>query len=418
MQLPLKSPFLLHETHRCWTGVIPFSKSMVCAFCIRPISSTVSICFAGRRNIDQLAWRARTGVSGLLSLRTWITLSRCSNINRGNEAEILNSESGIFLLNLMPGHSVVADANNSPTIYLVQSKNRSPRVEIASFRHTDHPLAGTLLRHLAHEITREANQSKLKVVVVTDAELSDEAKAALAELGFLPDVNAWWKISVAGLISRDELVAEIRSADIPASLKERLVGAIYVTPNADDEYAVARLENLFSPAKLISSVAPCYVVSIRQSWAAHFFDIPIGGQTLMDLNERLHLGIEGAYYCSAHNTHVTAPGRVLWYVSGKGSMSIKACSHLEERTIGKPKELFAQYRHLGVYAWKHVLETTDGNLDHPLMALRFSRTERFARPITLAELQQMDIPQPQNPRRITAEQFASNLQTGDESLKI
>jgi GNAT superfamily N-acetyltransferase/predicted nucleic acid-binding protein len=308
--------------------------------------------------------------------------------------------------------SVVADANNSPTIYLVQSKNGSPRVEIASFRHTDHPLAGTLLRHLAHEITREANQSKLKVVVVTDAELSDEAKAALAELGFLPDVNAWWKISVAGLISRDELVAEIRSADIPASLKERLVGAIYVTPNADDESAVARLENLFSPAKLISSVAPCYVVSIRQSWAAHFFDIPVGGQTLMDLNERLHLGIEGAYYCSAHNTHVTAPGRVLWYVSGKGSMSIKACSHLEERTIGKPKELFAQYRHLGVYAWKHVLETTDGNLDHPLMAFRFTRTERFARPITLAELQQMDIPQPQNPRRITAEQFAAIYKRG------
>jgi hypothetical protein len=228
----------------------------------------------------------------------------------------------------------------------------------------------------------------------------------------LPDVNAWWKISVAGLISRDELVAEIRSADIPASLKERLVGAIYVTPNADDESAVARLENLFSPAKLISSVAPCYVVSIRQSWAAHFFDIPVGGQTLMDLNERLHLGIEGAYYCSAHNTHVTAPGRVLWYVSGKGSMSIKACSHLEERTIGKPKELFAQYRHLGVYAWKHVLETTDGNLDHPLMAFRFSRTERFARPITLAELQQMDIPQPQNPRRITAEQFAAIYKRG------
>ncbi len=86
-------------------------------------------------------------------------------------------------------------------------------------------------------------------------------------------------------------------------------------------------------------------------------------------------------------------------------MSIKACSHLEERIIGKPKELYAKYRHLGVYAWKHVLETADGNLDHPVMGFRFSRTERFARPITLNELQQMGVPQPQNPRRITAEQF-------------
>jgi hypothetical protein len=93
-------------------------------------------------------------------------------------------------------------------------------------------------------------------------------------------------------------------------------------------------------------------------------------------------------------------------------MSIKACSHLEERIVGTPKELYARFRHLGVYTWQHVLETVDGNIDHPLMAFRFSGTERFARPITLAELQRMDIPQPQNPRRITGEQFAAIYQLG------
>jgi hypothetical protein len=243
-------------------------------------------------------------------------------------------------------------------------------------------------------------------------EPSDEAMAALTELGFLPDGNAWWKISVRGLITREELVSEIRQAEIPTSLKERLVGAVFVAPNADNEEVRARLENLFSPVKLISPVTPCYIVSIRQSWAAHFFDIPAGGQTLMDLNERLHLGIEGAYYCSANNTYVNAPGRVLWYVSGKGSMSVKACSHLEERVIEPPKELYARFRHLGVYAWKHVFEAADRKLDHPLMAFRFSRTERFVRPVTLAELQQMGIPQPQNPRRITDEQFAAIYRLG------
>ena len=308
--------------------------------------------------------------------------------------------------------SVVADAQKSATVYLVYSKKDSPCLEIALFRHTDHPLAGTLLRHLVHEISRQASNSKLKVMTVTDTELSDEAMAALTELGFLPDENVWWKISVRGLITRDELVSEIRQAEIPTSLKERLVGAVFVAPNADNEVIRARLENLFSPVKLISPVTPCYVVSIRQSWAAHFFDIPAGGQTLMDLNEKLHLGIEGAYYCSANNTHVNAPGRVLWYVSGKGAMSIKACSHLEERIIGPPKELYARFRHLGVYAWKHVFETADGKLDHPLIAFRFSRTERFVRPVKLAELQQMGIPQPQNPRRITDEQFGAIYRLG------
>ena len=174
-------------------------------------------------------------------------------------------------------------------------------------------------------------------------------------LAFLPDVNAWWKISVPGLISKDELVVRNTSVGY-SSIPQRAARW------RDLHHAECGQTNLPLRAWKIYSVRPnwrrsaatCYVVSIRQSWAAHFFDIPVGGQTLMDLNDRLHLGIEGAYYCSARRrtTHVTAPGRVLWYVSGKGSMSIKACSHLEERTIGKPKELFAHYRHLGVYAWK------------------------------------------------------------------
>jgi GNAT superfamily N-acetyltransferase len=307
---------------------------------------------------------------------------------------------------------VVVDGSKSPTIYLVHSINNLSRLEIPVLRHTDHPLAGTLLRHLIHEMSRETSVGKHKVILVTDRELSNEAITALTELGFVADSDAWWKMSVKGIVTRDELVSEIRSAAIPLSLKERFVGANFVAGGAEDELTAVRLEHLFSPAKLTSSVVPCYVVSIRQSWAAHFFDIPVGGQTLIDLNEKLHLGIEGAYYCSAHNTHVTAPGRLLWYVSGKSSMSIKACSHLEERIVRTPKELYAQFRHLGIYAWKHVLETADGKLDHPLMAFRFSRTERFVRPVTLAELKQMDIPQPQNPRRITSEQFAAIYRLG------
>jgi GNAT superfamily N-acetyltransferase len=307
---------------------------------------------------------------------------------------------------------VVVDGNKSPTVYLVLSTNNLSHLEIPVLRHTDHPLAGTLLRHLIHEMSRETNVGKHKVISVTDRELSDEAITALTELGFVPDSNAWWKMSVTGIVTRDELVSEIRGADIPLSLKERFVGANFIVGGVEDESTAARLEHLFSPVKLASAIVPCYVVSIWQSWAAHFFDIPEGGQTLMDLNEKLHLGIEGAYYCSVLNKHVSAPGRILWYVSGKGSMSIKACSHLEERVVGLPKELFARFRHLGIFDWKHVLEAAGGKLDHPLMAFRFSRTERFVRPITLAELQQMDVPQPQNPRRITGEQFAAIYRLG------
>lgn len=307
---------------------------------------------------------------------------------------------------------VVTEGGKTPVVYFVHSARNVTRLEIPLLRHANHPLAGTLLRHLVHEITREAGSNEHKIISVTECELSDDAIAALVELGFVPDSDAWWKISINGLLTRKELASAIQQADVPLSLKERLAGAIVVADDASSESGAMRLEHLFHPVKISSSDLPCYVVSIKQSWAEHFFDIPVGGQTLMDLKEKLHLGIEGAYYCSAHNKHVAAPGRILWYVSGKDSMCIKACSHLEERFIETPKQLFSRFRHLGVYAWKHVLETVDGNPDHPLMAFRFSKTERFQRPVTLAELKHLEIPMPQNPRRISNEQFATIYKLG------
>ena len=308
--------------------------------------------------------------------------------------------------------TVAADGNTSPTIYIVHSSETSTQLEIPLLRHSDHPLAGTLLRHLIHEIVRDAGSDQHKIIHVTDQVLSDESIAALDELGFVPDSGAWWKISISGLVSRQELARAIQHINVPLSLKERLTGAITVADVTENGAGVMRLEHLFHPAKIESPELPCYIVSIRQSWAEHFFDIPVGGQTLMDLKERLHLGIEGAYYCSANNKHVMAPGRILWYVSGKESMCIKACSHLEERLIDTPKHVFSRFRHLGVYSWKHVLETVQGNLDDLLMAFRFSKTERFRRPVTLAELKGMKIPQPQNPRQISSDQFAAIYKLG------
>ena len=44
-----------------------------------------------------------------------------------------------------------------------------------------------------------------------------------------------------------------------------------------------------------------------------------------------------------------------------GSMTIKACSHLQEVVSSTPKQLFAKFRHLGVFGWKHVLAAAGGN---------------------------------------------------------
>jgi len=310
---------------------------------------------------------------------------------------------------------LIIDNSQNIAVYLVRGVAQPGLMEIPVVRHSDHPLAGTLLRHALHEIGLYPREGTLQINSVTEPELSDVAKGALMELGFIASENAWLKVSKRGVLSRETFLSQLNDAGLPDCIKDQITRLELAPQSVWDQGCRSKIELLFSPVKIVSSETPCFIVSIRPDWAAHFFDIPVGGQILMDLNEKLHLGIEGAYYCSSKNKHIEAPGRVLWYVSkgpsGSGSMAVKACSSLEERVIGTPKELFARFRHLGVYAWKHVLETA-GAKEKTLMAFRFTRTERFLQEVPLSTLQKLEIPQPQNPRHITEEQFAAIYRIG------
>ena len=309
---------------------------------------------------------------------------------------------------------LITDDSEAPAVFAVQGNGAANHLDLPILRHSDHPLAGTLLRHLLHGLVCNGNNGELRTVAVSDSELTDVAKAALEELGFVTDRASWWKLSLNGVVPSGALAAFVGEASLPEPIRVHLSNPEVLNPAVFDSHHTARLEHLFSPVKIVSPETPCFVVSIRPDWAAHFFDVP-GSQILMDLKEKLHLGIEGAYYCAATNTFLAVPGRILWYVSkgrsGTGSMSIKACSHLAEMMIGTPKELFAKFRHLGVYAWKHVIETA-GAKDNKLMAFRFTRTERFVNEVPFAECQKLGIPQPVNPRRISDDQFAAIYKIG------
>ncbi|MEY2546954.1 MAG: hypothetical protein QOG48_2071, partial [Verrucomicrobiota bacterium] len=295
--------------------------------------------------------------------------------------------------------------NGIAVIYFVVS-NSAADVILAILRFIDHPLVPTLLRHFLYDLCQHSSAARCRTIHVTEKHLNATATSALQDTGFIPSDANWWKLSISGVVERAQLSAIIAHSSLPEQLRSSL--ALHDGENRD----VSQIERVLSPVKIIPSGIACFVVSIKASWAAHFFDIPIGGQLLMDLNERLHLGIEGAYYCSAANRHLSAPARILWYVSGTGAMAIKACSHLDQIIVGTPKEVYAALRRLGVYSWKDVLATAGGKITGKVLAFRFSRTERFVRPIDRSTMKQMEIPQPQNPRRISEEIFGTVYNLG------
>ena len=309
---------------------------------------------------------------------------------------------------------VATDDTGALAVLVVLQRTQTVDLEIALLRHSNHPLAGTLIRHILHAAALETAVGTSSLISVSDNGVSEIATAAMQELGFLTGGQGWWKLSLAGIVKTQEAVETVSSSRLPITLKEQLARSVSAAGSCPD--LAVRCERSLSPAKLSDVNLPTYVVSIWPEWADHFFDAPAGGQLLMDLKEKLHLGIEGAYYCSAKNSHLKAPARILWYVSkgpsGRGSMEIKACSHLAEIAVGQSKELYRRFRHLGVYEWRHVFETVNSDLNETLLAFRFSRTERFARPVSLAELKNLGVPQPVNPRRISNEQFVTIYKLG------
>ena len=129
---------------------------------------------------------------------------------------------------------------------------------------------------------------------------------------------------------------------------------------------------------------------IQRGWAEQLLDHESARWTLFGADPLRALNIEGAYYRASQPRVVSAPGRILWYVSDKNDEgAIRACSRLDEVLTGKPKPLFRRFERLGVYKWYNVKETAKGDLDNDLMVIRFSGTESLRKPVPWSELQRI-----------------------------
>ena len=185
--------------------------------------------------------------------------------------------------------------------------------------------------------------------------------------------------------------------------------------NVQDTHLIANIERSLYPAKITEAGIPNFIVPIRPEWAENLFDEELAKQNIFGARKELALRREVVYYRSVKNSGgLKAPGRILWYVS-QGSkagryyqvQAIRACSRLEEVVVDTPNSLFRQFRRLGVYAFEDVLKTANNNQQSKVMAIKFSDTEIFNKPIffdKIKEVLEKNITL-QSPYKITEEQF-------------
>ncbi len=266
---------------------------------------------------------------------------------------------------------------------------------IPVFRLVRNPIASTLARHLISHIIRTASREGRQFTVVTEPKLSSTLADALQEMGFVRIDNIFVRANMLIALSSSNILEHLSSIEYSSTYIGKYLESILIilreSLSLKDTDSLLRIEKSLWPMKLIDLNIPTYIVPIKPTWAMNLFYTKISEQDLFGGNPELFLKVENAYYRNCRPKVLTAPSRILWYISkGAGDyryvQSIGASSYVDEILIDRPKVLYSRFKRLGVFQWNDVLNIAGGSLSKDIMGFKFSGTEVFQNPIELATL--------------------------------
>ncbi|MEA5513921.1 GNAT family N-acetyltransferase [Nodularia sp. UHCC 0506] len=275
-----------------------------------------------------------------------------------------------------------------------RSEDRELNIPVFRFRNTK--ITPTLLRRCIFECFSTAASENREFTRITEIYLDDTTVKALSEDGFLKTKSGWLRANLA--ISENAV-----------DISSYITNLCKQSPKVYDQYLpfadillnqdllqkpeiMADIERRLYPAKITDAEIPTYIIPIKSRWAKELFDKELAEEGIWRAKEQLALRREVVYYSSKRK--MKYPGRILWYVTpspdDKNSSAIlgaiRACSRLDEVTIGKPKDLYKKFRRLGIYSFQDVLKAANNDLDKEIKAVKFSDTELFENPIKFAEI--------------------------------
>lgn len=194
----------------------------------------------------------------------------------------------------------------------------------------------------------------------------------LTSMGFLDVGGAYQRAVLSEVLMRDDALNRI------GRLSSDLQNLLSIQEEKE-------FERSCSP--LVSCVdLPCYLIPIKPAFAMGLLDQQQSSDDLFGGDPTVLLRWENIYYrAKSHHHMLSAPGRILWYVSGRLG-EIVAISHLDEVEVGLPKDLFKKYKRFGILEWREIYSLCKGDIEREIMALKFSRTFPFRSRIPLKEM--------------------------------
>lgn len=324
-------------------------------------------------------------------------------LNPGERLRELESKVNSFLSDAPTTEIEVLWSRDDPVAFLGLTNASSETLTVSLCRVAKRVQSWSLRRFPLVEAINRAVTNGFDVLKVEDSAVSFELLPNPSELGFTRCHDGFVRFSFTRCLGRESAMSKI------AGLAPDCVNN-YKNMSGHD------LERSCSP--LVSDAAQNYfLIPIKPGFARNLVDRQLSSLDMFGGNPDVLLRWSNVYYRAAtHYNVLTAPGRILWYVSGN-SREIAAVSHLDEVVLDGPKELFRKFRRYGTFEWKHLYEICDGDISKKAMALLFSHTFPLRRRVPLKEIRKVfaedGVSQtPQAPRKIPAGTFQKLFRLG------
>ena len=224
---------------------------------------------------------------------------------------------------------------------------------------------------LVSEALRVAAKRKLEMIVFKASAVAGSLLPHLFRAGFRKIGDDYVRFSFLRISSREQVLSDI------AALRPECSGLAEKMPDTE-------LEQYCSPFSLEDVGQRCFLIPIKPGYAMSLFDREQAKSDLFGGASDVLLRWENAYYrAKTHHIMLRTPARLLWYVSGS-EKKIVAVSRLDQVKVGPPKELFREFKKLGILEWREISELCNGDISTEIMAMKFSHTFALPNPISLA----------------------------------
>ena len=221
----------------------------------------------------------------------------------------------------------------------------------------------------------KAAQTGAEVIVVDRDEVSNRLAPHYRDFGFIEHGGNLVRFCIPAVLRREEVLHRMES----------------LRPGSSSTYSGMRpgeLERRCSPLCLADFEQSFLIIPIRPGYAMNIVDFKRSADDFFGGDPSRLLRPDNVYYRSASTfRNLQPPARIIWYVSGDGSLA--GSSHLDHVEIGPARDIFRKYKKRGTLDRQSVVQIAKGDPEGEVMALSFSDTHQFPKAVSLAKIREI-----------------------------